>query len=333
MVVFIKTKENYKVPPLLQLQNVKKYFPVYKGITRSKVFGYIKAADDINLSINKGETFGLVGESGCGKTTISKMMLLLEKPTDGVIKYLGKDISSFSAQELAEYRSSVQAVFQDPSSSLNPKLRIEKIVTEPLLRKNGISKTSKKIRMQECLNQVGLDISSSRKFPHEFSGGQRQRIALARALIVRPKLIILDEPVSALDVSIQAQIMNLLKDLQNTQSFAFVFIAHNLATVRYMSDKIAVMYLGRIVETGPSESVFEKKYHPYTKALFSAALPPVPSHGFSEYTLQGEVPSAFNPPPGCRFKSRCQVKCAKCDTVEPILKKVDKNHFVSCHIY
>jgi len=319
--------------PLLEIRDIKKYFPVVRGLVFSKAVGWIKAVDNVSFSIKEGETFGLVGESGCGKSTVSKIILLLEKPTSGSVLFHGAQVSGFQGRALSQYRSSVQAVFQDPTSSLNPRMRIGDIVTEPLVVNNRLPRGEVKERMEEAMTQVGLSTKAASRFPHEFSGGQRQRIAVARSLIVRPRLIILDEPVSALDVSIQAQIMNLLKGLQTKLGVAYLFIAHNLGTVRYMSQQIGVMYLGKLVERGAAEEVFTHRIHPYTQALFSAALPSHPDIVKDEIILSEEVPSAFEPPSECRFHSRCEHALPVCYEVEPDLKAVRPGHDVACHVY
>jgi oligopeptide/dipeptide ABC transporter ATP-binding protein len=318
---------------LLDVRGLKKYFPVFKGRIRAKVAGFIKAVDDVNFSMSEGETFGLVGESGCGKTTVSKLILLLEKATSGSISFRGKNLFEMKRRELHQYRSLAQAVFQDPTSSLNPRLRVGSIVAEPLVVNTSPPQKVVRERVEEVLDQVGLSHEAHRLFPHEFSGGQRQRIAIARALIVRPILIVLDEPISALDVSIQAQIMNLLKDLQLKLNISYLFIAHNLATVRYMSHRIGVMYLGRLVERGQAEDVYIRQLHPYTKALFSSALPSHPNMVKDEITLQGEVPSAYNLPSGCRFHPRCDRTLPICSEIEPELKEVTSEHHAACHLY
>ncbi|UCG63664.1 MAG: ATP-binding cassette domain-containing protein [Deltaproteobacteria bacterium] len=318
---------------LLVIKGLKKYFPVTRGLLLAKPTGWIKAVDGVSFSINEGETFGLVGESGCGKTTISKVILLLEKATDGSIYFYGKEPFLLKGKELHDFRSSVQAVFQDPFSSLNPRKRVGAVVAEPLVVNSNLTKNEIQERVEEVLVQVGLNPEAASLFPHEFSGGQRQRIAVARSLIVRPSLIILDEPVSALDVSIQGQIMNLLKDLQAQLGVAYLLIAHNLATVRYMSNRIGMMYLGKLVEQGPKKQVFANRFHPYTKALFSAALPAHPDLVKEEIVLPGEVPSALNPPSGCRFHPRCASAMPICPEVEPESKEVAPNHYVACHLY
>ena len=317
---------------LLETRNLKKYFPVARGLF-GRTVGQVLAVDDISFSIGEGETFALVGESGCGKTTTTKAVLLLEKPTAGSILFRNREVSTFTKQDLARFRSSVQAVFQDPYSSLNPRMRVMSIVAEPLEVNSDLNRDEVEKRVEEVLLQVGLDGAAADLFPHEFSGGQRQRIAVARSLIVRPSLIVLDEPVSALDVSIRAQIMNLLKDLQTRLGIAYLLIAHNLATVRYMGHQMGVMYLGKIVEKGPVEDVFASSFHPYTQALFSAALPSHPDLVKDEIVLTGEVPSALNPPSGCRFHTRCDRAAPICSKEGPKLREVAVNHLVACHLY
>lgn len=319
---------------ILEAHHLKKHFPITKGLIFTKPVGWLKAVDGVDFSIWQGETFGLVGESGCGKTTTSKVILLLERATEGSIQFHGKDIFNLGRDELKEYRRSVQAMFQDPYGSLNPRMRIRDIIGEPLVTTGEFSRDQIKERIAECLEQVGLRPATASFYPHEFSGGQRQRIALARALTTNPELIVLDEPVSGLDVSIRAQIMNLLKDLQQRLGLTYLMIAHDLATVRYMSTKTGVMYLGKLVETGGSEEIFGKPpLHPYTMALLSAALPSHPDTPRNEIVLSGEVPSPLNPPAGCRFHTRCFKVMPICSEVEPALKEVETDHFVSCHLY
>lgn len=318
---------------LLEVKGLKKYFPVMRGLLLAKPVGWIKAVDGCSFSIEEGQTFGLVGESGCGKTTIAKVILLLEKATDGSVLFRGKEISKLRGKELCQFRSSVQAVFQDPFSSLNPRMRVGSIVAEPLEINTPLSQKVIRQRVEGVLIKVGLDYKAASLFPHEFSGGQRQRIAVARSLIVNPSLIILDEPVSALDVSIQAQIMNLLKDLQTRLGLAYLLIAHNLATVRYMSQQIGVMYLGKLVEIGPVNQVYTKCLNPYTKALFSAALPSHPDLVKEEIVLSGEVPNALDPPSGCGFHPRCPSAMPICSEAKPDLKEAAPSHYVACHLY
>jgi oligopeptide/dipeptide ABC transporter ATP-binding protein len=319
--------------PLLEIRDLKKYFPVTKGIVFQEVIGLVKAVDGVSYIVNAGETVGLVGESGCGKTTTSKLILLLEQPTSGSIVFKSRDISTLTKPELRTYRRGIQAVFQDPYSSLNPRIRIEETIAEPLVVNEHPPKAKVRERVQELLSLVGLSPRAANLFPHEFSGGQRQRIAIARALAVNPSLIILDEPVSALDVSIRAQIMNLLQDLQQQLGLSYLLIAHDLAAVLHLSTTIAVMYLGKIVEFSTSEGLRTKPLHPYTQALFSAALPAHPDEQREEIILSGEVPSPLNPPLGCRFHPRCPFVKPICSEVEPALKLLDTGHQVACHLY
>ena len=319
--------------PLLQVDSLKKYFPVTKGLVLMKTVGYVQAVDGISFTIKQGETLGLVGESGCGKTTTSKLILRLEEPTEGQILLDGEDIQTFKGQAMRDYRAQVQAVFQDPWSSLSPRMRVRDIVAEPLVVNRQVSKNEVQERVAEVMQQVGLHPDQAKNYPHEFSGGQRQRIAVASALVSYPKLIILDEPVSALDVSIRAQVMNLLKDLQDQYNVGYLLIAHNLATVRYMAHETAVMYLGQIVEYSETEELYKNPLHPYTKALFSAALPSHPDMVREEIVLTGEVPSPINPPSGCRFHPRCPFVMDKCSVEVPVEKEVAPGHRVSCHLY
>jgi len=318
---------------LLRVENLKKYFPVTEGLVLQRTVGHVQAVDGISFTIKNGETLGLVGESGCGKTTTSKLILRLEKPTDGNIYLDGEDIQSFRGDSLQEFRTQVQAVFQDPWSSLSPRMRVKDIVSEALVVNRNVSQKEKDDRVEEVLTQVGLHKGQGELYPHEFSGGQRQRVAVASALASYPKLIILDEPVSALDVSIRAQVMNLLVDLQRETGVAFLLVAHNLATVRYMAHYTAVMYLGQIVEYGPTEELYENPLHPYTQALFSAALPAHPDDQRDEIVLTGEVPSPINPPSGCRFHPRCPFAMDRCSVEVPLQLDKGNGHLVTCHLH
>jgi oligopeptide transport system ATP-binding protein len=318
---------------LLEICDLQKHFPVMKGVIFQKPVGWVKAVDGISYSLGTGETLGLVGESGCGKTTTSKLILMLEKPTSGAIIFRGRDIQMLKGNELKTYRRGVQAVFQDPFSSLNPRIRVGDIIAEPVVVNEPTSKAVVQERVQELLRLVGLNPSASKLFPHEFSGGQRQRIAIARALSLNPSLIVLDEPVSALDVSIRAQIMNLLQDLQQRFGLSYLLIAHDLAAVLHLSTNIAVMYLGKIVEFGTSDELRHKPLHPYTQALFSAALPSHPDEEREEVIITGEVPSPLNPPAGCRFHPRCPFAKPVCSEVEPVLRAATNGHQVACHLY
>ncbi|MBI2916859.1 MAG: ABC transporter ATP-binding protein [Chloroflexi bacterium] len=316
--------------PILETTDLRKYFPITKGLAFSRVRGWIKAVDGVNFDISPGETFSLVGESGCGKTTTARIILRLEPPTSGAVRFRGQDIYALSGEELKAYRSSVQAVFQDPWSSMNPRMRIGPMVAEPLKYSSTMSPGDMKSRVAELLEQVGLEPAQANLYPHEFSGGQRQRIAVARALALKPSLVVLDEPVSALDVSIRAQIMNLLKDLQGQYGLSYLLIAHHLATVRYMSHRIAVMYVGKIVEMAETEELFSRPVHPYTQALISAALPARPGVERAEIILRGTVPSPVDLPPGCRFHPRCPQAHVRCSQGEPELREVSPGHYVCC---
>ena len=317
---------------LVEAKNVQRYFPVNRGVVFLKHLGNIKAVDDVSFTIKKGETFGLVGESGCGKTTTAKLILLLEKITGGSIEFDGQDISQLSGADLKKYRSSVQAVFQDPYSSLSPRMRLGDIIAEPIIESKSLPKNEVKERVAEVLKVVGLRSDAHELYPHELSGGQRQRVAVARALASNPKLIILDEPVSALDVSIRAQIMNLLNDIQRDLGVTYLLIAHDLAVVRHMSKTIGVMYLGKMVELSESDELYLNPMHPYTQALLSATLPSHPDEKREEIVLPGEVASPFNPPPGCRLYKRCFKAEPICLEKDPELREISSGHFVSCHM-
>lgn len=318
---------------LVEAKDLKKHFPVTRGIVLMKQVGAIKAVDGISFTINRGETFGLVGESGCGKTTTARLILLLEKITSGTVLFGGKDISQLSRPELKRYRGSVQAVFQDPFSSLSPRMRVGDIIAEPIVVNDALPKKAVRERVAELLKVVGLRSDGAELYPHEFSGGQRQRIAIARALSLNPSLIILDEPVSALDVSIRAQAMNLLHDIQQDFGVTYLLIAHDLAVVKHMSNRIGVMYLGKLVEVAESEEFHFHPLHPYTQALLSAALPSHPDDQREEIILPGEVPTPLNPPPGCRLHPRCPQAKPLCSQEEPLLKEVSPGHQVACHLH
>ncbi len=292
----------------------------------------MRAVDRVSFAIEPGRTLGVVGESGCGKTTTAKLVLGLEEPSGGSIRFDGRDLHELDTAGRRQYRKSVQAVFQDPYASLNPRMRVAAIVAEPLVTNERLPAGGARRRVLELLDLVGLPHRAADLFPHEFSGGQRQRIAIARALSLSPKLIVLDEPVSALDVSIRAQILNLLRDLQSELGLSYLFIAHDLAAVAHMSHTIVVMYLGQIVESGDAQTIARAPKHPYTEALFSAALPSHPDERRDEIILAGEVPSPLNPPPGCHFHPRCPHAMARCSRDEPALAEVD-GRLVACHLY
>ncbi len=324
--------------PLLRVEGLRKHFALTKGILFARTLGYIKAVDDVSFEIRVGETLGLVGESGCGKTTTSRMILNLEAPTEGRILLEGEPIHALQGDALRAYRAKVQAVFQDPWSSLNPRMKVGRTIAEALIvnasRDRGRGDQARiDARLRELLLQVGLRPEQAQQYPHEFSGGQRQRVALAAALASRPKLIVLDEPVSALDVSIRAQMMNLLKDIQAEDDVAYLLVAHDLATVRHMADHVVVMYLGKIVEQAPTVSLFADVRHPYTKALFSAVLVAGPNRHEDEIELKGEVPSPLDPPAGCRFHTRCPYVMPRCSQQEPALREVSPGHAVACHLF
>jgi oligopeptide/dipeptide ABC transporter ATP-binding protein len=317
--------------PVLEAKNLMKHFPVKRGLFSRQV-GAVRAVDDISFTIDPGKTLGLVGESGCGKTTTAKMVLLLEQPTGGIMRFEGQDLQTLDGGSLRAYRRSVQAVFQDPYASLNPRMRVGSIIMEPLITNEPLPAPEVRKRLLRLLELVGLPERAAELFPHEFSGGQRQRIAIARALSLSPKVVVLDEPVSALDVSIRAQILNLLRDLQAQLGVSYLFIAHDLAAVAHMSHTIAVMYLGKVVEVGDAETLAKTPKHPYTQALFSAALPSHPDERRDEIILAGEVPSPMNPPSGCRFHPRCPHAMPRCSTEEPKLLP-ESGRLVACHLY
>jgi oligopeptide/dipeptide ABC transporter ATP-binding protein len=317
--------------PVLEVRGLTKHFPVRHGMFRGAT-AWVKAVDGIDLAVHPGETLGLIGESGCGKTTTSKLILLQERPTAGSIAFEGRDIATLAGPELMAYRRAVQVVFQDPFSSLSPRMRVADIIGEPLEIHTDLSRAAIAERVGVVLELVGLSPDVAPLFPHEFSGGQRQRIAIARALATDTRLIVLDEPVSALDVSVRAQIINQLEHLQKTLGVSYLFIGHDLATVAHISHRIAVMYLGKIVETADSDTLCARPLHPYTKALFAAALPSHPDDAQGERTIAGEVPSPLKLPSGCRFHTRCPAAMPICSEVEPKLQLHD-GHQVACHLY
>jgi len=317
---------------ILEVKNLKKYFPIRAGVFR-RIVAWVKAVDDVSFNINRGETLGLVGESGCGKTTVGMTILRLYEPTAGQVLYGNKDISKLRGKELREMRRKMQIIFQDPYSSLNPRMRIKNIIAEGIITHDIAKGREAEHMVAELLKRVGLSPDQMDRFPHEFSGGQRQRIGIARALAVNPELIVCDEAVSALDVSIQAQILNLLEDLQKDFNLTYIFISHALNVVKHISDRVAVMYLGKIVEIADKKELFSNPLHPYTKALMSAIPIPDPELKRERILLKGDVPSPINPPSGCRFHPRCPIADPKiCSREEPELREVKPDHFVSCHL-
>src|SRR5476651_769273 len=323
-----------RVTPLLEVTNLKKHFPIHQGLF-SRVSGQVYAVDGVSFSIGRGETLGLVGESGCGKSTVGRTLLKLVEPTDGTIRVGGEDITGLDAAAMLPYRRRLQMIYQDPYASLNPRMSAGEIVGEPLII-HGVdsNRMERREKVAALFQRVGLRPALMDSYPHEFSGGQRQRIGIARALALGPELIVGDEPVSALDVSIQAQIINLLMDLQDEFKLSFLFVAHDLAVVEHISHRVAVMYLGRIVEMTDKTSLFEMPLHPYTEALLSAVpIPKSSARGRTRVILKGDVPSPINPPPGCHFHARCPYVMPRCRTDVPALREVMPGHFASCHLH
>ena len=318
--------------PLIEVRHVKKYFPIRKGVLQREV-ARVHAVDDVSFAVREGETLGLVGESGCGKSTLGRTIVRLLEPTDGQILFQGRPIEKLGARRLRPLRREMQMVFQDPYASLNPRKRIGQIIGDPL-KIHGIGdKRERKAQVEQLLETVGLSPEHYNRFPHEFSGGQRQRIGIARALALRPKLVVADEPVSALDVSIQSQMLNLLEDLQDEFKLTYLFIAHDLGVVRHVSDRIAVMYLGKLVELSPAEELYRRPIMPYTEALLSAVPIPDPDLAAKRerIVLEGDVPSPINPPSGCRFHPRCRYATQVCREVEPPLADYGNGHLAACH--
>ena len=316
---------------ILDVQDLKKYFPIRGGVFQHTV-GYVKAVDGISFQLKRGETLGIVGESGCGKSTAGRTILRLHEITGGKVLFNGKDIAKLSKKELRKKRLEMQMVFQDPYSSLNPRMTVGQIIGEALTDHKLMNKTQAKEKVQEIMEVCGLPSSYINRYPHEFSGGQRQRIGIARALVLDPQFVICDEPVSALDVSIQSQIINLLGDLQKERNFSYIFISHDLSVVEYISNRVAVMYLGNIVELADKNEIFDNPLHPYTKALMSAIPVPDPTRKRERIILTGDLPSPSNPPSGCKFRTRCPMACEKCAKEAPEYRDVGGGHYVACHL-
>ncbi|MEK3792568.1 dipeptide ABC transporter ATP-binding protein [Paenibacillus sp. FSL R7-0204] len=317
---------------LLEVCNLKKHYPIRRGFF-SKQVGAVKAVDGITLSVEQGETLAVVGESGCGKSTTGRAILRLIEPTEGEIIFGGTDVRSLNTEQLRRFRTDMQMVFQDPYASLDPRWTVQRILEEPLRTHGSAPAGELKSRVEQLMEVVGLSPYQAHRFPHEFSGGQRQRIGIARALALNPKFIVCDEPVSALDVSIQAQVLNLMQDLQEQYGLTYMFISHDLSVVKFISDRVAVMYLGRIVELAPTKALFAKPLHPYTQALMSAV--PVPNPGLKKQriVLTGDVPNPETPPTGCAFHPRCPHAMDRCKSEAPVLRELDSGHQVACHLY
>lgn len=317
---------------LLKVDGLKKYFPIRKGVLNTQV-GDVKAVDDVSFEVFEGETLGIVGESGCGKSTTGRLLMRLLEPTEGEIEFAGKMISELSNNEMRKARRDIQMIFQDPYASLNPRHNIGKILEEPLIVHGMGNAKERKQKVLELLEIVGLNEYHVKRYPHQFSGGQRQRIGIARALMTNPRLIIADEPVSALDVSIQAQVLNLLQNLQKDLKLTYVFISHDLGVVRHISNRVGVMYLGKLVELTASEDLYAEPLHPYTQALLSSVPVPDPTFEREQLIISGDIPSASNPPSGCTFHTRCPFKKEECSQVVPKMQEVKPGHYVACHLY
>lgn len=330
------TANSHRNDSLVSVKNLKKYFPIKGGVLKRTV-GHLKAVDDVTFHIQKGETLGIVGESGSGKSTLGRVILRLLDPTEGSVHFDGEDISHLKSRQFRPFRSNMQIVFQDPFASLNSKMIVAELIEEPLLVQTNLSKSERKEKAIEIIEKVGLRKEDLLKYPHEFSGGQRQRIGIARALVNHPKFLICDEPVSALDVSIQAQVLNLMKDLQDDLGLTYLFIAHDLSVVKHISDRVAVMYLGRIVEIADKKSLYNNPLHPYTKALLTS-IPVIDikqnsSAKTEKVKLTGDLPSPANPPSGCTFRTRCPLAHDRCAAERPEMTEIEDGHFAACHLY
>ena len=317
---------------LLKVDGLKKYFPIRKGVLNTQT-GDVKAVDDVSFEVFEGETLGIVGESGCGKSTTGRLLMRLLEPTEGNIEFAGKMISELSDNEMRKARRDIQMIFQDPYASLNPRHNIGKILEEPLIVHGRGNAKERKQKVLELLEIVGLNEYHIKRYPHQFSGGQRQRIGIARALMTNPRLLIADEPVSALDVSIQAQVLNLLQKLQKDLKLTYIFISHDLGVVRHISNRVGVMYLGKLVELTASEDLYAEPLHPYTQALLSSVPVPDPTFEREQIIITGDIPSASNPPSGCTFHTRCPFKMEQCSQVVPSMQEVKPGHYVACHLY
>jgi len=326
----VAAAESRPTQPILAAKDLRTYFPIRRGILQRTV-GQVRAVDGVDLSVMPGETLGLVGESGCGKSTLGRTLLRLLPATSGEVRFQGRDVLSLGGGELKALRRDMQIIFQDPVGSLDPRMTVRDIVGEGLATHGLGSSREREVRIREILERVGMRPEAAGRYPHEFSGGQRQRIGIARALVLRPKLVVADEPVSALDVSIQSQVLNLLVELKRDFNLTYLFVAHNLAVVGYISDRIAVMYLGKVVELAPAAQLYKQPLHPYTVALLSAIPVPVPGSKRQRIVLKGDVPSPINPPSGCRFRTRCPIAQAVCAEIEPPLEMKPQGHLAACH--
>jgi len=318
---------------LLEVKNLKKHFPIKGGVFGKKVLKSVQAVNDVSFDLYKGETLGIVGESGCGKSTTARLLLRLQEPTDGEIIFQGKNLLEQSKSDMRKLRKELQIVFQDPYASLNPRMKVGDILEEPMVNFKMYDRQTRSQMVRELMDQVGLQSSYVNRYPHEFSGGQRQRIGIARALATKPKLIVADEPVSALDVSVQSQVLNLMRDLQKEFDLTYMFISHDLSVVKHLCDRIGVMYLGKMVELSPKKDLYLEPLHPYTQSLLSAVPIPNPTRKRERIVLQGDVPSPSNPPSGCTFHPRCPMAMEICRVVQPQFQQVKDGRFVACHLY